>query len=184
MSRYLFKSARLGFRNWLKEDLSPMSVINEDPEVMNYFPATQGRSETTSFIARMQKQFDQRGYNYFAVELLEKSTFIGFIGLSCQDFESPWTPFTDIGWRLDKAYWGQGLVSEGAKKVLHFAFNELKLREVYATAPKINNPSIRIMDKIGMHKLGEFKHPKLPDNSNLKDCVVYKVSRQSIADRP
>lgn len=184
MSRYLFKSARLGFRNWLKEDLSPMSVINEDPEVMNYFPATQGRSETERFIERMQKQFSQRGYNYFAVELLKTSTFIGFIGLSNQDFESPWTPFTDIGWRLDKTYWGQGLASEGAQKVLDFAFDELNLREVYATAPKINIPSIRIMDKIGMQKLGEFVHPNLLDNANLKDCVVYKVSRQSIADRP
>ena len=44
MSRYLFKSARLGFRNWLQDDLSPMIAINADPEVMLYFPATQGKS--------------------------------------------------------------------------------------------------------------------------------------------
>jgi RimJ/RimL family protein N-acetyltransferase len=155
-----------------------MSAINADPDVMRYFPATQGQSETASFITRMQKHFCQHGYNYFAVELLETSTFIGFIGLSYQDFESPWTPFTDIGWRLDRTYWGQGLASEGAQRVLDFAFHELNLKEVYSTAPKINTPSIRIMDKIGMRKLGEFVHPKLLDKANLKDCVVYSVRRQ------
>ena len=180
----MFKSARLGFRNWLKDDLRPMSTINVDPEVMHYFPATQAQSETASFIERMQKQFSQHGYNYYAVEFLKTSTFIGFIGLSYQNFASPWTPFTDIGWRLDKAYWGQGLASEGAQKVLDFAFDELNLREVYATAPKINTPSIHIMDKIGMRKLGEFVHPKLLDKANLRDCVVYSLSRSSQADRP
>ena len=132
----------------------------------------------------MQKQFSQHGYNYFAVEFLETATFIGFIGLSYNDFESPWTPFTDIGWRLDKAYWGLGLASEGALKVLDFAFDELSLREVYATAPRINTPSIRIMDKIGMQRLGEFVHPNLAVKANLNDCVVYGISHETLANRP
>ena len=87
MNSYLFKSTRLGFRNWQLSDLEPMLAINADPEVMRFFPSTLGQAETRDFIIRMKQQYDNFGFTYFATELLSTGEFIGFIGLSNQGFK-------------------------------------------------------------------------------------------------
>lgn len=55
--KYIFQSKRLGFRNWLAEDLPTMAKINADNEVMAYFPAPVNVAGTSAFIERMQAQY-------------------------------------------------------------------------------------------------------------------------------
>lgn len=176
-SDYIFTSARLGFRNWTDTDVLPMSEINMDEEVMKYFPSTQSIQQTAAFIERMRTQFKEIGYCYFAVDILENSTFIGFIGLSIPTFTSIYTPCTDIGWRLKKSEWNNGYATEGAKRCLQYAFDTLKLNEVYAFAPLANNKSWQVMEKLGMMKLDNFIHPLLHDTLQLKECVTYKMKK-------
>lgn len=175
MKKYIFKSERLGFRNWLPEDLDRMSEINADPLVMKYFPAIQSAAQTKEFIERMQNQFAEKGFCYFAVDKLENGKFIGFIGISEQTFEADFTPCIDIGWRLSSKEWNKGFATEGAKRCLEYAFNELHLEKLNAICPKVNLPSENVMKKIGMNKIGEFKHPKLLNDERLEDCVLYVV---------
>ncbi len=173
---YLFHSARLGFRNWSDADIEPMAAISADKEVMRYFPAVATYKQTTTFIERMQKEFAEKGYCYFAVDELSTKTFIGFIGLSWRDFEADFTPCVDIGWRLSPSVWNKGFATEGAIRCLDYAFQTLRLDKVYSMAPKINISSERVMQKAGMHKVGEFEHPLLLEHPELKECVLYLKS--------
>ena len=173
---YLFHSARLGFRNWSDADFAPMAAISADAEVMKYFPAEATFEQTSTFIKRMQDEFDERGYCYFAVDELSTNTFIGFIGLSWKTFEADFTPCIDIGWRLSPDVWNKGYATEGAIRCLDYAFNTLKLDRVYSMAPKINATSERVMHKAGMMKVGEFEHPLLLEHPELKYCVLYVKS--------
>jgi RimJ/RimL family protein N-acetyltransferase len=173
MSRYIFKSARLGFRNWEQADLRPMAEINTDEEVMEFFPAKPSEKETLTFIARMQQQFAEKGFCYFAVDFLETGAFIGFIGLSVQTFIADFTPCTDIGWRLKRSEWGKGYAMEGALACLEYGFNHLELEHIYAMAPEANTRSEGVMKKTGMKKVRNFEHPKLLLHESLKDCVLY-----------
>jgi len=172
-SRYLFCSERIGFRNWQSSDLDAMDAISADPTVMRYFPTTKSRKETVAFIARMQEQYTETGHCYFAVDHLENQEFFGFIGLSRQSFEADFTPCVDIGWRLSPRYWNQGLATEGANASLNYAHKTLTINDIYAIAPCLNIPSIRVMEKIGMHLVKIFDHPLLPADSSLKRCVLY-----------
>jgi hypothetical protein len=52
---YIFKSERLGFRNWLDSDLYPMTELNNDIQVMEFFPNLQSYKETQEFIEIIQK---------------------------------------------------------------------------------------------------------------------------------
>lgn len=174
---YLFTSARLGFRNWSAMDLEEMAAINADQAVMEFFPRLTTKEETANFIQRMEKQWTEKGFCYFAVDQLENNEFIGFIGLSEQTFEAPFTPCIDIGWRLRKTAWNQGFATEGAARCLEFAFHDLNLQKIVAVAPKINVRSEQVMKKIGMKKLGEFEHPLLGDCERLKVCVLYEKTR-------
>lgn len=172
---YIFTSARLGFRNWYPADVSAMAAINANPEVMKYFPGTQNHDQTAAFILRMQRLYAERGFCYFAAETLARGEFIGFMGLSRQDYYAPFTPCIDIGWRLKPEAWGHGYAVEGGKRCLDFAFNDLNLGQVIATAPLVNVKSIKVMEKIGMKPLVQFRHPALSDYPELELCTAYSA---------
>jgi RimJ/RimL family protein N-acetyltransferase len=172
---YLFQSERLGFRNWLEPDIEKMAEINADPVVMEFFPAIQTESQTKEFIDKMQKQHTEKGFCYFAVDRLDKREFIGFIGLSEQTFEADFSPCIDIGWRLKRDAWYNGFATEGAKRCIEYAFDDLGIKKLVAIAPAINSKSEGVMVKIGMTKLGNFNHPKLKDNERLENCVIYEL---------
>jgi len=173
---YLFTSERLGFRNWTEADVPKMAAINTDPDVMNYFPSLQDLSQTTAFIERMQKQYEDKNFTYFATELLSTREFIGFIGISIPTFEAEFTPCVDMGWRLDKKYWNKGYASEGAARCIGYAFEVLELQEVVAICPEVNKPSEGVMKKIGMSKILTFSHPLLQNDERLNYCVLYKIT--------
>lgn len=172
---YIFRSTRLGFRNWMQDDVLPMSRINADPVVMEFFPGTKTMEETQAFVERMQKQFDEKGFCYFAVDRLDTGVFIGFVGISEQTFESDFTPCVDIGWRLSTEQWGNGFATEGAKRCLEYAFNELNLQTIVSVCPVVNKRSAAVMQKIGMQEIRTFDHPLLTHDAWLKNCVLYQI---------
>jgi len=173
--KYIFISDRLGFRNWNLIDIDKMHEINSDVKVMEFFPSIPSKGQTTEFIERMQNQFQDKGFCYFAVDKLEDNEFIGFIGLSEQTYKADFTPCIDIGWRIDSNEWNKVFATEGAKRCLEYAFNDLKLKKVFSIAPKINTKSEHIMKKIGLKKQYEFEHSLLTNNDQLKACVLYKT---------
>jgi RimJ/RimL family protein N-acetyltransferase len=175
--KYIFTSARLGFRNWEQADIAPMAAINSDSEVMQFFPHLQTMAETEQFVARMQNEFAERKHCYFAVDKLENNEFIGFIGLSYKTFVADFTPCVDIGWRLSKHEWGHGYATEGAKRCLEYGFNNLSLPRIAAIAPLVNVKSIQVMQKIGMTKVKDFIHPLLWDDERLRNCALYEIAR-------
>ena len=172
---YIFQTPRLGLRNWRDADLAPMAAINADPRVMEFFPSTQTEAQTLDFIRRMQVEFAEKGFCYFAVDRLDTGEMIGFIGLHVQTFEAAFTPCIDIGWRLSPSAWGLGFATEGARACLHYAFTQLQLKKIVALAPLINQRSIHVMEKLGMHKIGTFSHPVLKANPELEECGLYEI---------
>lgn len=175
MDNYIFKSERLGFRNWTDDDLNDFTELNSDKDVMKHFPKQLTKEETTTFIDQLKNHFIKNGYNYFVAEVLETKEFIGFIGLGFQDYKTDFTPAVDIGWRLKKSVWGKGYATEGAKRCLNFAFNELKLNKIISICTRDNIKSERVMQKIGMKKVGEFNHPKLKEYPDFERCVCYEI---------
>ncbi len=175
---YLFTSARLGFRNWKEEDKIPFAAMCADPAVMEFFPSVLTKEETNHMIKRMQLEFEEHQTTFFAVDLLESQEFIGFIGLlhkkTACDFAE--TPCMEIGWRLKKAAWGNGYATEGALRCLQYSKEVLNFSTVYSITPIPNVKSERIMKKIGMHKTGEFDHPKLQKETWLTRHVIYKIA--------
>lgn len=174
MENYLFKSERLGFRNWTEKDKPKMAVINSDPKVMEFFPSTPNKEQTEQFVDRMKSQFSENGFCYFAVDKLESNEFIGFIGIAEQNFESDFTPCVDIGWRLAQKEWGKGYATEGANKCLDYAFNNIGLKTIKSICPIVNDKSERVMEKLGMKKKKIFNHPLLKEYKRLETCVLYE----------
>ena len=176
--KYIFNSERLGFRKWSINDLEEFSKINSDPKVMEYFPNTLSEKETESFIDRLKNHYNERGYTYFATEILATGELIGFIGLAYQTYETEFSPATDIGWRLKETAWGKGYATEGAKRCLEYAFKELKIDTIISTCTITNKSSENVMKKIGMFNKGEFNHPKLKEFPEYEKCIWYEIKKE------
>ncbi|MEM1032097.1 MAG: GNAT family N-acetyltransferase [Myxococcota bacterium] len=168
---------RLILRPWRASDLEPFSALNADAEVMQHFPASMSAKETTHFVARTRAHFDEHGYGLWAVEVRDVAPFVGFIGLVHPAFEAPFTPAVEVGWRLARAHWNQGYATEGARRVVRFAFEEAGLDELVSFTVPDNAASRRLMTKLGMthDAADDFNHPRLPHGHPLRKHVLYRL---------
>jgi len=177
----MYETKRLILRNWRDSDTEPFIKLNQDKEVRRYFPNILSSEETIASINKIKNNFATRGFSWYAAELKENHKFIGFIGLEVPGFEAHFTPCIEIGWRLAHEYWGQGLATEGAKKCLEIGFNEYNFNEIVAFTAKINKPSERVMQKLGMvhDAQDDFYHPKMQKEHLLSLHVLYRLSKSN-----
>jgi RimJ/RimL family protein N-acetyltransferase len=137
------------------------------------------RAESDNLVDWIETHFDKHGFGPFAAELRQEGSFIGFISLSIPDFDAPFTPCVEIGWRLAAEYWNQGLATEGAQAVLAYGFDSLLLEEIVSFAVPSNFASRRVMEKIGMMRSPEddFDHPRLAEGHPLRRHVLYRIKK-------
>lgn len=171
---FRIETERLILREWRLGDFGPFAAINEDPEVMRFFPSVLTKEASDDFARRIIAEMDAKGYGLFAVELKSTGEFIGYTGLHEVSFDAGFKGEVEIGWRLDKCHWNNGYATEAAKAVLNFA-RGIGLRVVYSFTATVNAPSERVMQKIGMTKIGEFDHPSLTSGHRLCRHVLYSI---------
>ena len=174
------ESARLLLRQWRDEDLPEFAAMCADPQVMRYFPAPLNRLESASLIGRIRGHFAEHGFGLWALERKDTGAFIGFTGLGVVGFDAPFTPATEIGWRLAREHWGLGYASEAAWTALRCGFDRLALNEVVSFTSETNLPSQKVMQAIGMHhdSADDFKHPRLAVNHPMRHHVLYRITRE------
>ena len=175
---YIFKSDRLGFRNWSNKDLDVFAKLNSNKEVMEHFPNTLSKKEVGKFIEKLRSHFEKNGFTYYATEILETKELIGMIGLAYQEYKTEFTPAIDIGWRLKSSTWGKGYATEGAKKCLEYAFSELGINKIISVCTTKNKKSENVMKKIGMIKVGEFNHPEMINNPEYEKHYCYEIIKK------
>jgi ribosomal-protein-alanine N-acetyltransferase len=170
---------RLKLREWRDDDLAEFAAMNADTEVMAFFPRTYSRAESDALVVRIREHFGRHGFGFWAVEAPEAAPFVGFTGLWTTEFEAPFTPCIEIGWRLARRYWGRGYATEAALASLRYGFETLRLDEIVSFAAAGNLRSRRVMERIGMtpDTAGDFDHPMLPGGSPLSRHVLCRLSR-------
>ena len=178
MKHSLFTN-RLKLAVFSQSHVSELVRLNADPEVMRYFPATLNPEESVALLQRIIEHQRINGYSLFALHLKESDAFVGWCGLMKVPFPAHFTPAVEVGWRLNKIFWGKGLAPEAAKSVLRFGFLELGLSEIVSFTAELNQPSIRVMQKIWMKCNPEdtFDHPKLPVNHPLQRHILYRSQK-------
>jgi ribosomal-protein-alanine N-acetyltransferase len=171
------RTERLTLRRWREADREPFARMNRDPAVMEFFPALLTQEESNQIIDRIELRMRECGFGLWAVEESGSKQFIGFMGLSVPNFELPFRPCVEIGWRLASESWGQGLATEGARAVVDHAFGVLALREIVSFTTAANLRSRRVMEKLGMSRdpREDFDHPLIPEGHRLRPHVLYRL---------
>lgn len=180
------RTERLLLRRWRESDLDPFAAMNADPVVMeHFFHGVRTRDETAEFIARIEQEFERRGFGLWAVEVAGGVPFVGFVGLHEARFDAPFTPAVEVGWRLARDHWGHGYATEAAKAALAFGFEDAGLVEIVSFTNAGNHRSQRVMERIGMMRdpAGDFDHPAVPPGHPIRRHVLYRI-RPDVGARP
>ncbi|MDE9445186.1 GNAT family N-acetyltransferase [Xenorhabdus bovienii] len=175
------ETERLLLRGWKEEDREPFFRLNSDPEVMEFFFNTLNKEQNNTLVDNFIRKFEtQGGWGLWAVERKQDGEFIGMIGLNIPSEELPCYPCVEIGWRLDKPFWGKGYACEAARRIFDFAFTEAGLDEVVAFTSVLNYRSESVMKKLGMIRDEKtFLHPLVPEGHRLREHVLYRIRRSS-----
>jgi len=177
MQENTIQTKRLILRPWKKKDLETFAELNQDLQVMEYFPSLKSYKESQEEYHRIVKDFKKEGFGLWAVSIIGGADFIGFIGLNRVKFAAHFTPAIEIGWRLIADFWGKGYATEGALACLKYGFETLHLNEIVSFTTLANKRSIAVMKRIGMSHdpKDDFDHPKLPEGHPLRRHVLYRI---------
>jgi ribosomal-protein-alanine N-acetyltransferase len=164
-------------RDWRDEDLAPWIALNADPRVREFFPSILTASESAAQMQEARGHIARHGFGPWAVEVRGGAPFVGFIGLSVPTFDAHFTPCVEVGYRLAFDAWGHGYATEGARAVLRYGFQSLRLSEIVSFTTESNWRSRRVMDRLGMHRdpADDFDHPNLHENHPLRRHVLYRL---------
>lgn len=177
------QTERLILRQWQPKDFAVFARMNADAEVMQYFPKILSKKTSDVIANKCQQLINEKGWGFWAVSLKadidNKSDFIGMVGLNQVHKDMPFAPNVEIAWRLHKDYWRKGYALEAARASLRFAFEVLDLDEVVAFTAVINEPSQKLMQRLGMsNSYQDFYHPMLDSKHPLAKHVLYKISQK------
>jgi RimJ/RimL family protein N-acetyltransferase len=141
-------TCRLCLRVFELADLDVLAKINSDPEVMRHTGNgnTVSREETEKRLHAYLEHWRQHGFGLRAAIHKSDYRFVGFCGLQ---FVAG-TQEIEIGFRLARQYWGQGLATEAARAVLRHGLQVLGLRRIIGLAHPANRASQRVLEKNGL----------------------------------
>ena len=139
-------------------DLDALVALDADPEVMRFINGGQPTPRALAaevLLPRMLAAATRPGLGFFAVESAE-GTFMGWAHLRLDSFESAWA---EIGYRLARPFWGQGVATAASRLLVRRAFDELGFDVVSARTMPENLASRRVMEKVGLRESWRFVFP-------------------------
>lgn len=169
---------RLVLSGWDPEAAGALLALSTDPEVMRHFPALGTPEQVERLVGRQQEALVAGRPGLYAVRVRDTGAAIGFVGLSVPTFGAPFMPCVEIGWRLARRAWGHGYATEAARAVLGHGFESLGLAEVVSFTAVVNEPSIAVMRRLGMHTdpAEDFDHPSVPEGHPVRRHVLYRLT--------
>jgi RimJ/RimL family protein N-acetyltransferase len=81
----------------------------------------------------------------------------------------------EIGWALSPSHQGRGYATEAVQGLLRVCFEDLGLRRVVANAFLANEPSWRLMERVGMRREGVGVRDSLHRDLGWVDGVTYAL---------
>jgi RimJ/RimL family protein N-acetyltransferase len=158
VERPTLRTARLELIPLNDEHLDAEVELDSDPEVLRYLD---GRALTRAETQQAHRRRLRAGEKIPGLGMWVGFRAGGFVG--CWMLQPPHGPDqpqvpgeADLGYRLLRRWWRQGLASEGARELLRYGFTDIGLRRIFAQTLAVNAPSRAVMASIGMTYVRTF----------------------------
>ncbi|HEV7498898.1 MAG TPA: GNAT family N-acetyltransferase [Vicinamibacteria bacterium] len=144
----VLETARLRLRELIDADLDFVAGMLGDPEVARYYEKTFTRDDAWDWLRRQQARYARDGHGLWLAVERETEAPVGQVGLVLQEVEGQMLP--EIGWLLDRPFWGHGYASEAAAATREAAFGRWRYPAVISLIRPVNERSRRVAERIGM----------------------------------
>ena len=148
------QTPRLTLRLLQPDDAVVLHRIYQSEGVLRYFPnpTPPPLERVERFVAGQQAHWEAHGYGNWGVLPAGEQEIIGWAGLQYL----PELNETEVGFLLDRPYWGRGYATEAAMASIHFGFERGRgtvsstLDHIIALVHPGNLASRRVIEKCGM----------------------------------
>jgi RimJ/RimL family protein N-acetyltransferase len=156
---FRLETERLLSRPWNDDDRPAFIALTEDPEVMRYIHGGLPFSdeEVDEWFSRQSRQM--REHDVCMGALIEKASgdLVGITGV--QPLGT--TGDLEIGWWLARRVWGRGYATEAGGAAMRHVLETLGLPRAVAIIHPDNEPSKRVVARLGMRYDGRFTGEQL-----------------------
>lgn len=146
------ETKRLIIRDLEEFDSKGIFDLDSNPEVHEFLGKKPIKTimEAEEIISLIRKQYVENGIGRWAVIDKKSNDFIGWSGLKYEEKVRHNFSYYDLGYRLKRKYWEQGIATETAIESLKYGFTKLKLTEICAAADVNNIASNKVLRKTGL----------------------------------
>jgi ribosomal-protein-alanine N-acetyltransferase len=147
------RTPRLRVRPFTLDDAEAMFRVWGDAEVMRYIPREPAKSvdEIRERLSRSLSVEREPGMGVWAIARPDDDVAIGMAGLGRVEWKGP---DVEVAYHLARDAWGRGYATEVAGACVRYGFDELGLDRIIGLTFPENVASQRVLEKIGMKKLG------------------------------
>ncbi|MEO5766218.1 MAG: GNAT family N-acetyltransferase [Casimicrobiaceae bacterium] len=144
---------RLALREFTLADAADVFRLDSDPRVVRHVGTGKKppRAEIDTRLARILRNYPiYPGLGSWYATRRDTGAFVGWYTLKY----CPPTCDVEVGYRLLRKEWGQGLATEGATELVRYAFDDLGLERVIGVTHRDNGASQRVLLKAGLRDVG------------------------------
>ena len=176
------QSSRIALRMLAPDDADDLFALFSDPRVMRYWssPPMGDRDQAAGYIEQINAWFTRRGGLQWGIADLDHGRVIGITTLCAFSFEHR---RCEIGYALASACWGRGYAAEALDLAIGLAFDELDLERIEADIDPRNEPSIRLVERLGFQREGLLRS-RWCIGGEMQDAVLYGLLRSDPRTRP
>ncbi len=158
--KFHIETDRLILREIRDSDLEGMFELDSNPNVHRYLGnrPISTRDESRKMIESIKQQYAERGIGRWAVINKQNNEFLGWSGLrlNTEYNMNGFTEYYDVGYRFIERFWGNGFAQESGQAAIKYAFNIMKLPQLYATTELQNQASHNALLKLGLTYVEDF----------------------------
>ena len=168
------RTERLVLRKICRSDVLDVYEYASDPYVSKYLLWNPHRniSYTTEYLKVIERNYKKNNFFDWAITLADTNKMIGTCGFTSFDIPNN---TAEIGYVLNRNYWGRGIAVEASNRIIEFGFNQLGLHRIEVNFMPSNSSSRRVAEKCGMHYEGLMKDRILVKGS-YQDIEVYAIT--------
>ena len=169
---------RLTLRRIQMSDLSDVNEYTSDPEVPKYlmWHPHQTIEYTRAYLRYVTKLYRKGKFYDWGIYLDNK--MIGTVGFTSINVANN---SAEIGYVLNRKYWGKGIVSEAVKEIIKFGFSVLSLNRIEAVFLPENEGSRRVLVKCGLKSEG-VRRSALLVKGEYRDVEIYSILKEEYSE--
>ncbi len=173
------ETERLILRMWTKKDAPALYEYAKNP---NVGPNAGWKPHASVAESRMIIEQLFMVNTTWAIQLKETGKVIGSIGFEPDKYR-PEINSREMGYSLAEEHWRKGIMTEAARRLIRYAFDELKLDVLMIRTSETNIRSQGVINKCGFTYEGTLRRAYRLYNGELREVRCYSMLREEYEEQ-